>query len=204
MFGDRMIGTDGTVYDLYLGDSSRIPGAVNDQAWVGPQQPGQPGQPGRLAAPLPPPPTVAQILPGLRQQMTAELEAPAVEFVATDPEYGWAYVTVPFGFRVSQRGAGDGDGVGDGGSVHGVGDDHGDAGGDPLRPGRAGRPDGGVQPAGGGAGGAVRFGGPGRLLVRLRQLLGDRSERGDVRRRRRRWSTRSRMSRRRGRARSRR
>ena len=100
VFGDQRVNSDGTVERLYLGDSRLLPGSLNDTAWVGPSQP-QAAVPAAAAAPLPRPPTVAEILPGLRQRMEAVLEAPAVEFVGLDPEFGWAYVVVPVGFRVT-------------------------------------------------------------------------------------------------------
>lgn len=89
---------DGVTYRLFAGDSPNQPGGVNELAWVGPQQP-QAVQ-GAQAPPVPVP-TAADILPGLRDRLQTELRVPEVRFVGLDPEFGWAYVVVPVGLRVS-------------------------------------------------------------------------------------------------------
>ena len=48
--------------------------------------------------------TATDLLPALYDAMRAQLESPQVQFKGLDPEFGWAYVTVPFGFRVGNTG----------------------------------------------------------------------------------------------------
>lgn len=45
--------------------------------------------------------TAADLLPALSDRVRAELQPPQVQFEGLDPEFGWAYVTVPLDFRVT-------------------------------------------------------------------------------------------------------
>ena len=48
--------------------------------------------------------TAADLLPDLYDRMVSVLQSPQVQFRGLDPDFGWAYVHVPVGFRVGNTG----------------------------------------------------------------------------------------------------